>query len=142
MLEVRVGDATALGVNGRVGMTDDRYRYIGGAFGKTYFESAKALIQTELNLVYSTFPGGSVSTQGFVGYLGITFFPGTGFWITPFAERTQTSIAVRNTATNGGGLQLNWFPLPHWEIVGMGRFQAPEGDSTGMTALLFLHYYL
>jgi hypothetical protein len=142
MLEVRVGDATALGVNGRVGMTDDRYRYIGGAFGKTYFESAKALIQTEHNLVYSTFPGGSVSTQGFVGYLGITFFPGTGFWITPFAERTQTSIAVRNTATNGGGLQLNWFPLPHWEIVGMGRFQAPEGDSTGMTALLFLHYYL
>ena len=61
MLEVRVGDATALGVNGRVAMTDDRYRYIGGVFGKTYFESAKSLIQTELNLVHSTFPGGHAS---------------------------------------------------------------------------------
>jgi hypothetical protein len=142
MLEVRPGENLALGVQGRVAMTDDRYRYIGGVFGKTYFEAAKSLIQTELNLVHSTFPGGSVTTQGFVGYLGITFFPGAGFWITPFAERSQTSIAVRDTATNGGGLQLNWFPYPHLEIVGMGRFQAPTGDSTAMTGMLFLHYYL
>jgi hypothetical protein len=142
MVEVRVGEATALGADVRVGMTDERYRYTGGVFGKTYFEGAKSLIQTELNLVHSTFAGSTETTQGFVGYLGITFFPGTGFWITPYAERVQNSIAVRNSATNGAGLQLNWFPLPHWEIVGMGRFQAPAGDSTAMTALLFLHYYL
>jgi hypothetical protein len=142
MLEVRVGEATALGASARVGMTDDRYRYTGGVFGKTYFEGAKSLIQTELNLIHSTFPGGSTTTQGFVGYLGVSFFPGTGFWVTPFAERTQTSIAVRDSATNSAGMQLNWFPYPHFEIVAMGRFQAPTGDSTAMTGLLFLHYFL
>ena len=67
-----------------------------------------------------------MTTQGFVGYLGITFFPGTGFWITPFAERTQTSIAVRDTATNGGGLQLNWFPLPPLGDRRHGTFPGPR----------------
>jgi hypothetical protein len=95
-------------------------------FGKTYFEGAKSLIQTELNLVHSTFAGDTETTQGFVGYLGITFFPGTGFWITPYAERVQTSIAVRDSATNGAGLQLNWFPFPHWEIVGMEDSRPPQ----------------
>jgi hypothetical protein len=123
-------------------MTDDSYRYIGGLFGKTYFEKAKSLIQTEWNLIYSTFSGQTATQQGLVGYLGITFFPGTGFWITPFAELKQTNIAVKDTATKTGGLQLNWFPYPHFEIVGMGRFQAPAGDATAMTALLFIHYYL
>ena len=142
MLEVRPGDNIALGLQGRVGMTDDRYRYIGGAFGKTYIEPLKLLLQAEANIVHSTFAGGIATTQSFVGYVGATWFPAKGLWITPFGERIQTSIAVRDSATNAGGLQLNWFPYPHFELVGMGRVQAPTGDSTAMTALLFIHYYL
>ena len=49
---------------------------------------------------------------------------------------------MRDTATNGAGVQLNWFPLPHFELTWMGRFQIPAGDSTAMTGMLFLHYYL
>ena len=43
--------------------------------------------------------------------LGVSFFPTQGLWVTPFAERRQTSIAVRDTATDAGGVQINWFPL-------------------------------
>jgi hypothetical protein len=142
LLERRVGDASALGVQGRYGQNDDLTRYIGGIYIKTYLESTRALIQTEMNVVHSTAAVGGASTDGFVGYLGVSFFPTRGLWVTPFAERKQTSIAVRDTATNAGGVQINWFPIPHFELTWMGRFQIPAGDATGLTSMFFLHYYL
>jgi hypothetical protein len=145
MAEVRLGEASALGLQTRVGMTDDMYRYTGGAFGKTYFEAIKTLIQAEANVIHKTYSGkaSSKADQMFAGYLGVTLFPGRGFWITPFAERVQTSIQVKESATNGGGVQLNWFPYPHFEITGQARVQLPEGsDSSAMTGIVFVHYYL
>jgi hypothetical protein len=142
LVEFRLGDNNAVGVQARVGMTDDMYRYQGGLYGKSYFEGPKALLQAEANLIYQTFPGGSYKPQSFNGYLGATFFPGRGFWVTPFAERRQTDISVKDTATNAGGLQLNWFPYPHFEITALGRYQLPAGDSSALTGLLFIHYYL
>ena len=142
LVEFRVGDASAIALQARAGMTDDMYRYSGGGYAKTYLEASKLLLQTELNLIHQTFPGGTFTTQGFAGYVSATFFPGKGFWITPFGERRQTSIRVRDTATNAAGLQLNWFPYPHFELTAMGRYQLPTGDTSAMTGLLFLHYYL
>jgi hypothetical protein len=109
-------------------------------FIKSYIEATRALIQSELNVVHSIVD--DTNTDGFVGYVGLTFFPTTGLWVTPFGERKQTSIAVRNTAYNAGGIQINWFPLPHWELTWMGRFQIPTGDATSVSSLLFLHYYM
>lgn len=140
MAERRVGDSSALGIQGRYGQNDDMTRFTGGLFIKSYLDSTKALIQTELNVVHSVAGGGT--TDGFVGYMGISFFPTRGLWVTPFAERRQTSIAVRDTATDAGGVQINWFPIPHFELTWMGRFQIPAGDSTGLTSMFFLHYYL
>ena len=143
MYELRAGEGSAVGVSARAGMKEDRNRYTGGVFAKTYLSGIKSLFQTELNLVHSIFSGGKASTQGFVGYAGITVFPVRGLWLTPFAERAQTSIAVRDTATNAGGVQVNWFPYPHFELTLMGRAQLPAGNDTGAkTALVFIHYYL
>jgi hypothetical protein len=142
LLERRVGDASAIGLQGRYGQSDDLTRYIGGIFIKSYLESARALFQTELNVVHSVAAQGGTTTDGFVGYLGVSFFPTRGLWVTPFAERRQTSIAVRDTATNAGGVQINWFPLPHFELTWMGRFQIPAGDATALTSMFFVHYYL
>jgi hypothetical protein len=140
MVERRVGDGSALGLQGKYGLTDDLSRFIGGVFLKTYLDSTNALIQAEFNVVHSTAAG--ASTDGFVGYAGVSFFPTKGLWVTPFAERSQTSIAVRNSATDAGGVQINWFPYPHFELMWMGRFQIPAGDSTALTSMFFLHYYL
>jgi hypothetical protein len=142
MLERRVGDSSALGVQGKYGQTDDLARFIGGVFLKTYLDSTNALIQAEFNVVHSTAADAGVSTDGFVGYAGVSFFPTRGLWVTPFAERSQTSIAVRDSATDAGGVQINWFPYPHFELMWMGRFQIPAGDSTALTSMFFLHYYL
>jgi hypothetical protein len=140
MVERRVGDAGAIGLQAKYGQTEDLTRLIGGVFVKSYIEATRALIQSELNVVHSIVD--DTDTDGFVGYVGLTFFPTTGLWVTPFGERKQTSIAVRNTAYNAGGIQINWFPLPHWELTWMGRFQIPTGDATSVSSLLFLHYYM
>jgi hypothetical protein len=142
MLERRVGDASALGVQVKYGQTDDISRFIGGAFVKTYLESTRALLQAEFNVVHSVASDAGVATDGFVGYAGVSFFPTKGLWVTPFAERSQTSIAVRESATDAGGVQINWFPYPHFELLWMGRFQIPAGESTALTSMLFIHYYL
>jgi hypothetical protein len=144
LFERRVGDASAIGLSGRYGKSDDMARYVGGVFIKSYLESTRALFQTELNVVHSEAGSGATaaSTDGFVGYVGITFIPTTGLWVTPFGERKQTSIAVRKSATDAAGIQINWFPMPHFELTWMGRAQIPEGDATGLTSMFFLHYYL
>jgi hypothetical protein len=95
-----------------------------------------------MNIVHSVVAKSKASTDGFVGYLGLTFIPTTGLWVTPFGERSQTSIAVRDSATDAAGVQINWFPFPHFELTWMGRAQIPAGDATGLTSMLFLHYYL
>ncbi|HEY0715680.1 MAG TPA: hypothetical protein VGF45_23560 [Polyangia bacterium] len=142
MFEWRFADMSALGLQARLGMKNDRNRYTGGVFGKTFLEGAKLLIQAELNLVHTIVANKIAATNGFVGYAGITYFAGRGFWITPFGERAQTSIQVRDTATNAGGLQLNWFPYPHFELVFQGRVQMPTGQDQVKSGLLFAHYYL
>ena len=142
LIERRVGDSSAIGLQARYGQNDDMSRFIGGIFIKSYLESTRALFQTELNVVHSVASSNGAATDGFVGYLGVSFFPTRGLWVTPFAERRQTSIAVRDTATDAGGVQINWFPLPHFELTWMGRAQIPAGDATAVTSMFFVHYYL
>jgi hypothetical protein len=143
LFEVRVGDATALGLSGRAGMKTDRNRYTGGVFGKTYVEAAKFMLMTELDLTHSIYEGGRYSDQAFAGYVGLVFFPYRGLWLTPFGERTQTNITVRDSAINAAGLQMNWFPYPHFEIMWQLRGQFPSAsDKSAMSAVAFIHYYL
>jgi hypothetical protein len=142
MFEARFGDATAVGLQVRYGQTDDLARTTGGLFFKGYLESLKALLQTEANVVHSSNQRGAGSTNGLVGYLGLSMFPTRGLWVTPFVEHKQTSLAVRDSATTAGGLQLNWFPAAHFEVILLGRLQVPVGDSAAQTALLVFHYWL
>jgi len=142
MFELRVGEASSFGVQGRAGLQTDVNRFMGGGFYKTWFEDLSLLFQGEVDVIHAIFPGDTGSTQSLIAYLGLTYFPTQGVWITPFAERKQTAIKVADTITDAAGLQLNWFPYPHFEIVAMGRFQMPRGFASALTGLVFLHYFL
>jgi hypothetical protein len=142
LFELRTGEANSIGLQARAGLKAGRNRFIGGAFGKSYIASIKTLFQVEGNVVHSIYAN-NFANNGFVGYAGITFFPFKGMWLTPFAERSQTDITVRDSATNAGGVQANWFPYPHFELTVLGRVQLPAGNDTGAKTLLaFIHYYL
>jgi hypothetical protein len=142
MFELRLGDASALGVDTRIAVGPDAKRYTGGLFAKSYVEAAKVLLQGQVDIAHNVPNSGVINTQSLIAYLGLTFFPVRGLWVTPFGERLQTSLAVKDTGTNAGGLQINWFPYPHFEVTFMGRAQLPAGQGTSTTALLFVHYYL
>jgi hypothetical protein len=145
MFEKKLGDASAVGLGTRIGFSEDAARFGGGAFGKTYFEAAKLLLMAEGNLIQLRPKNVSeaVTTVGSVSYLGATFFPFRGFWASVFGERWQTSIKVKDSATNAYGVQLNWFPYPHFELTILGRMQAPAGiEKPTQTVLLMGHYYL
>jgi hypothetical protein len=140
MLEKRVADVAAVGIQGRFGAGTDANRYGGGVFAKSWIAPAKLLLQAEGNVVRRD-ASGIASTQ-LIGFFGPTFLPFRGFWVMPFVERSQTDINAMNSATNGFGGQLNWFPYPHFELVLLGRVQAPAGQTSARTILAFLHYYL
>ena len=142
MYELHVGDAGTVGIQARAGMKSEVNRYTGGAFAKRYVEAVKALFQTELDLTHEIYPSGNGSAQRFDGYASISFFPFKGLWLTPFAERSQTSIAVKDTDTNAAGVQANWFPFAHFELTLQGRVQQAAGKAKATTGLAFLHYYM
>ncbi len=141
LYERRIGEASAVGLSARLSLGEGVNRAGGGVFWKTFFEKAKSQIQAEANVFNSTYVG-KHTDKSFSGYLGVTVFPVRGLWVTPFAERSQTDLSVKGTATNAGGLQMSWFPYPHFEIVWLGRAQMPTGQGTTKTGMLFVHYYL
>ncbi len=153
MFEKKLGDASALGLQTRIGVVDKTQKYAFGGFGKTYFEKAKTLLQAEVNVIPAKF--GTTNSTGVAGYLGATVLPIKGIMVGPFVERRQTDIKVKGTGTNAWGAQLNWFPYPHLELVVMGRFQTPAAenpvtssgaaaasDPGGSMLLVFMHLYL
>jgi hypothetical protein len=141
MYERRFNDAIALGLQGRAGFTDDAKRYGGGAFAKTWVPAIKTLLMGEVNLIHMAGNTGSGSNQ-MVAFLGPTVFPARGLWLSVFGEHSQTDIKSRNTATEAGNVQLNWFPYPHFEIVLQGRIQSPREQESAKTFFLQLHYFL
>jgi hypothetical protein len=141
LFERRLGEASALGASLRLALKDAANSATGGLFGKTYLAGPRILVQAEANVATTTVSGGA-SSNTFTGYLGLTWFPIKSLWVTPFGERLQTDLSVNESATNAGGLQLSWFPYPHFELVWMLRAQMPSGQKTGTSGMLFAHYYL
>ncbi len=144
MYEQRLGDVSAVGLDTRLGFGKETTRMAGGFFAKTFVEKAKLMLMAQGDFVHSTFKfAPTATTNGSVGYLGATYFPCKGAWLTLFVEERQTSLAVKDTLTTAYGAQANWFPFPHWELVLMGRAQAPaQTTSPTNTVLFFVHYYL
>lgn len=142
MFEKQLGDAAAIGVQSRFGKGPDATRIMGGATGKLYVEAAKTLLLVQGDLVNSRFQAGTPAANGLVAYGGLTVFPVKGVWLSGFGEVSQTSIAVKDSATKAYGGQINWFPLPHWELTFMYRIQAPAGQEKATTVMLLGHLYL
>jgi hypothetical protein len=141
LFEYRFNDAQALGFQARAGLTDDAKRFGGGVYGKAYIAPGKALFMAEVNIFHWE-PKSGTGTNQLVGFFGPTLFPVKGLWLSVYGEINQTDINLKTTATPAGNAQLNWFPYPHFEIVLLGRLQAPSGQDTAKTFLAQIHYYL
>lgn len=142
MFEARLADAHAIGLHGRIGLTENANRFAGGAFGKTYVDAIRTLFMAQADVVHWRLSGGLPGRNQLVGYVGATVFPLRGVWLSAYGELNQTDVQVKKSVTQAGTGQLNWFPYPHFEVVLVGRIQAPDGQDAAKTGLFLLHYYL
>ena len=135
-----LGETASVAVQGKFGAVEDTTRITGGAVARFFLEPAKVMFLAEGNIVHGQFSGWA--EDKFVGLAGFTFLPKNSVFFTFFAERSQTSIQVRDSATDALTGLLNWFPYPHTELQLMGRLQRPAGTETASTVLLQVHYWL
>ncbi len=141
-LERRLFEETAsIAVQARFGTVDGNSRITGGLVARYFLEPAKLMFLAEANIVNRQFDGPAAQNQ-FVGAAGFTFLPWNSLMFTALAERLQTAIQVRDSATDALTGLLNWFPYPHTEIQLVGRMQRPAGIETATTLLLQVHYWL
>lgn len=141
LFEGRPGECSAVGLSGRAGFADGARRLWSGIFGKTYIEPLRTLLMVETNLGDLRGASGSASSS-LASFGGATVFAARGLWLGLHAERAQTDLRVRDSATNAVNGQINWFPYPHFELVLLGRLQAADGQGAARTLLLQVHYFL
>ena len=140
--ERRLFEETAsIAAQAKFATVDGTSRIIGGVVARYFLAPAKVMFLGEANIVNQQFNGPAAQNQ-FVGAAGLTFLPWNSLMFTAMGERLQSSIAVKDTATNAATALLNWFPYPHVEIQWVGRLQMPTAQDTAKTVLLQVHYYL
>jgi hypothetical protein len=141
MFERRFADAIAVGVDGRVGFSNDAKRFGGGLFGKAYAAVAKTMVMAQVDVIHVAGASGAPANQ-LVGYFGPTVFPYRGIWLSAYGEVNQTDIRVKGTATEAINGQLNLFPYPHFEIIVQARMQSPQDSGAAKYIMAQLHYFL
>jgi hypothetical protein len=140
--ERRLFEETAsIAAQAKFATVDGASRMIGGVVGRYFLAPAKLMFLGEANIVNQQFDGPAAQNQ-LVGAAGFTFLPWNSLMFTAMGERLQSSIAVKDTATNAATALINWFPYPHVEVQWVGRLQMPTAQDTAKTVLLQVHYYL
>jgi hypothetical protein len=140
--EYRLNGMAALAAQARVGIGSEASRYQGGLVGKLWVEPAKVLFLGEGDLIIQKVSAASYTQDGFVGYLGASWFPIRGLMLGPIYERYQENIGVSGTARNGYDFQINVFPYAHTEVVLFGQYQTVAGQPARTLLMAQLHYYL
>jgi hypothetical protein len=143
--ERRLAGMAAIGAQARVGLGAEASRYMAGAVGKLWLEPAKLLFLAQADIVRHQVAAGGGINQ-FVSYVGASVFPIRGVMAGIAYERFQEDLSLRRTGHNAYDLQASWFPLAHFELLLLGRYQtigsgASDGPATSLV-MCQLHYYL
>jgi len=144
--EKRLADNKAVvGAQAKAGFADTDRTYLIGGIGKYYLESSKVLLMGELDLAAQDFLDNNGPTQPqLAGYLGASYWPLTGLLVGAAIERYDEDMNVNKLARDAASLNIQYFPLAHWELMLTGKleFQGAEYGDPGSLAMLQLHYYL
>jgi len=139
--ERRFASNASLGVQVRAGQNDEKRFYQGGVDGRLWLEAAHLMFQAEADLAHSELTATKAGWSTFAGYLGATLFPIKGLNVTVAGERYHEDLHIA-AARDAADLEVSFFPLPHFEVTSLGRYQfAGSQAPTAVMGLLMLHYY-
>ncbi len=123
----------------------DQHSWFGGIY-KRYMESSKLMLLAELDLGMQSFfgqPDGDPRAQA-VGYVSATYFAMQGLMIGGGLQVYDPDITLEQSSREAVELNVQWFPIPHFELHLLTRVEAvglEVGDPI-LLSLLQLHYYL
>jgi hypothetical protein len=141
--ETRLDKSTAIGVEGKLDVTNDDRKLYGGVTAKHYLGSPQLLIQGELQIVHQKVDKGGTNNQ-LVGYAMGSYFIGP-YMIDLALGLWQPELGLRYLDQQVADLDVHWFMTSHIELLLVNRLQMVELGAGGLTSgysMAMLHYRL
>jgi hypothetical protein len=137
-------DKAAVGAQARAGFSDTDRTYLVGGIGKYYLDSTKLLFMGEVDLGLQDFVDAGPTQPQLTAYVSASYWPLKGLMLGGALERYDEDMNVNKLARDAASLNLQYFPLAHWELMLTGKleFQGAEYGDPASLAMLQLHYYL
>ncbi len=141
--EMRIGTHAALGLEGKVSISDEQTRSFGGVVGKLYVPSADVTLLGEAQLIRQHIDAGDFETNQIAAYLlasrplphNLLLDVGIGH----FTQDTRVDGLYRDCVD----ANVHWFADSHTELLLTTRVERlGGGDPMGGYALAQLHYRL
>lgn len=142
--ERRLDNDGTVGAQTKIDFTGDDARFLAGLLGAYYFDAPSLLAMAQLDVGRRTFdfePGPGQNQLS--AHLGLRYFPLEGLMLGAAAERYDDALSA-DVARDALSLTAQFFPLAHWEVMAMGKFETQGGelDDPDLLGMLMLHYYL
>ncbi len=137
LVEAQPGDSLVIGASARAGIASDNTRFEAGVHGKLWLESAKLLLQGEVDGVHE-----SIGRNQLAAYVGPIFNPARGIYGGVAYQAFAEDLAIHSVLRQGIDAWTSYMPRAHFEIMANARAQRIGPHENAFLAMLQLHYYL
>ena len=137
-----IGDSSKAGVSAWYGKSDTSSRKVLGVHGVLGFTKRFYLL-SELDHQWSTSTTTQIETRGFYAYNRLGYELTKGLIAFGHAEYGQDDVTSGISARDAYGPGVQWFPRPHFELVGLWRFMRSRATSADFYSYGYIqgHYY-
>jgi hypothetical protein len=141
-LNRNIGDSSKVGVSGWSGRSDSFGRTLIGVHGMIGFSQKLFLLSEFDHQWYDDKATDSVS-RGLFAYNRLGYEVYKGLLLFAQGEYGQSDLSSGGTASDAYGPGVQWFPRPHFELMGLWRKTRSRAASSSFDdyGFLMMHYY-
>lgn len=141
--EARIGERAAVGLEGKVSVSDDQTRTFGGVVGKLYVPAADVTLLGEAQLIRQTLADVDFTSNQLAAYVMASKPLPLGLQLDVGAGHFTHDLRVDGYYRDCIDANLHWFVDAHIELLLTTRFEKLGGGGpSGGYALAQLHYRL
>jgi hypothetical protein len=140
--ELRVVEATSIGVEGKLDVTPDDKKLYGGLTAKHFFATPGILLEAEGEVIHQRVDLGGHDDQ-LLAYVLASYLLPYGLMIDLGVEAYEPDLHVRYLDQEGADLNVHWFATSHVELILDNHVQMIELGEGGLSSgysLLQVHY--